>query len=84
MDRNDGRSKLRDEILRNEMNFTDFEIIIKEALNKQSYKQPYVNREKDLDDQNEVIKPNITDKELSMAINIDLKLFTQRFFEFVH
>ena len=84
MDRNDGRSKLRDEILRNEMNFKDFEIIIKEALNKQSYKQPYVNREKDLDDQNEVIKPNITDKELSMAINIDLKLFTQRFFEFVH
>lgn len=84
MDRNDGRSKLRDEILRNEMNFKYFEIIIKEALNKQSYKQPYVNREKDLDDQNEVIKPNITDKELSMAINIDLKLFTQRFFEFVH
>ena len=28
--------------------------------------------------------PNISERDLSVAINMDLRLFTQRFFEFVH
>jgi hypothetical protein len=28
--------------------------------------------------------PTITEKDLSVAINMDLKLFIQRFFEYVH
>ena len=42
----------------------------------QGYKQPYINREKDMEDPNSELKPSMADKELSMAINVDLKLFT--------
>jgi len=32
----------------------------------------------------ETLQPNIKEQDFSIAINMDLKLFTQRFFEFVH
>ena len=51
-------------------------------LKKQGYKAP--NQQRERGDAQEMLLPNITENDLSIAINIDLKLFTQRFFEFVH
>ena len=76
MERNEGQSNLKLEIKKNVMNFKDFEMVIKDVLNMQGYKQPYVNREKDMEDPNSELTQTITDKDLSMCINVDLKLFT--------
>ena len=37
-----------------------------------------------MEDPNIELTQKMTDKDMSMAINIDLRLFTQRYFEFVH
>jgi hypothetical protein len=53
------------------------------VLKKQGYKAPNQQRERG-GEAMEVLLPSITEKDLSIAINIDLRLFTQRFFEFAH
>ena len=74
---------IKDEIKSGKINFRDVEIQIKDVLKKAGYKAPNQIRVKGNQD-NEELMPSITEKDLSVAINMDLKLFTQRFFEFIH
>ena len=84
MNRNDGANQnVADLVRQNKMNFRDLEVQLKDVLKKQGYKAPNQQRERGGEAFEELL-PNITEKTLSIAINIDLKLFTQRFFEFAH
>lgn len=66
----------------NRINFKDFELQLKDALKKAGYKAPTVQKgDKFADDG---LQLNISPQDYSLAINMDLKLFTQRFFEFIH
>ena len=52
-------------------------------LKKAGYKAPNQQRERG-GDEKELLVSNLKEKDFSIAINMDLKLFTQRFFEFIH
>lgn len=56
------------------MNFKDFEGQLREQLKKAGYKPPSRQRER-AEDKFEHLMPSITEKDLSIAINMDLKLF---------
>ena len=74
---------MEEEIRLNIINYKDVEIQLKDVLKKAGYKPPNQARERS-QVEDEVILPTIKEEDLSVAINMDFKLFVQRFFEFVH
>lgn len=76
-----------DEIKTGMINFKDIELQLKDVLKKAGYKAPNQQRDRG-GAENELLESvavaQIDDHELSFAINMDLKLFTLRFFEFIH
>jgi len=83
LNRNEATGSKVSEVQDNLINFRDIEIQIKDVLKKAGYKPPNQQRERG-GVENEVLMPKISDRDMSIAINMDLKLFVQRFFEFVH
>lgn len=83
LNRNEAQISIKEEIKTGTINFKDFEIQVRDQLKKAGYKPPNQQRERTKDD-DELLQPSINEKDLSVAINIDLKLFIQRFYEFVH
>ena len=59
------------------------EIQLKDVLKKAGYKPPSQQRERSTKVE-EAIVPTISEQDLSVAVNMDLRLFIQRFLEFVH
>ena len=83
MHRNEGLVNVEQEIRNNKINFKDVELQLKDVLKKAGYKAPNQQRERG-GEEKEILLPSIKEEDYSIAINMDLKLFTQRFFEFVH
>ena len=76
-----------DEIKTGMINFKDVELQLKDVLKKAGYKAPNQQRDRG-GGENEILTSvgvaAIDDHEISFAINMDLKLFILRFFEFIH
>lgn len=83
MHRNEGQINIEQELKTNKINFKDVEQQLKDVLKKAGFKPPNQQRERG-GDENEKLVPSISEDELSIAINMDLKLFTQRFNEFIN
>ena len=75
MNRNEASADIVKEIKSNRINFKDVEVQIKDVLKKQNYKAPNQARERG-GREDEPFLPNISERDLSIAINMDLKLFT--------
>jgi hypothetical protein len=75
MNRNEASADIVKEIKSNQINFKDVEVQIKDVLKKQNYKAPNQARERG-GKEDEPFMPNISERDLSIAINMDLKLFT--------
>lgn len=67
--------QLHEEIRSNCISYRDFELQLKDVLKKAGYKPPYLVKERGTEER-EVIHPTIPEKDLAIAINADLKLFT--------
>lgn len=72
--RHDATMNLVDEIKAGEINFKDVEAQVKDKLKKAGYKAPNAQRERG-NQEHELLQPTITEKDLSIAINMDMKLF---------
>jgi hypothetical protein len=83
MSRNEGQMNIEQEIRSNKINFKDVELQLKDVLKKAGYKAPNQQRVKG-GEEHEKLEPTIAEDEFSVAINMDLKLFVQRFYEHVH
>lgn len=83
LNKNEGTNTLEEELRLNIINYKDVEIQLKDVLKKAGYKPPSQQRERSTTVE-EAIVPTISEQDLSVAVNMDLRLFIQRFLEFVH
>lgn len=63
------------------INYKDVESMIRDFLRKAGYKAPNQIKERGIEEK-EVIKQNISDKDLQNTVNGDFMLFLKRFIEF--